>query len=203
MNSTKEGNLEILYDHYKDTFSYTREYLKERERLFAFVLGVIFLQFLQISFVDQYLEAFNIFVEKKLGFNFAFSKEFLNNFLWFILFSTSLRYFQINTLINRQYNYLHSLEDKLCQESGDKDFIRREGRMYLKKYPIFLNWVHFLYTWVFPVILIIVALIKVILEVALENKYSLSLFIGELFFIAICITTILYLVNIHTKVKNK
>ena len=37
MNIAEEKKLEILYDHYKDTFSYIREYLKQRERLFVFV----------------------------------------------------------------------------------------------------------------------------------------------------------------------
>ncbi|MCK4554512.1 hypothetical protein KAU19_06180 [Candidatus Parcubacteria bacterium] len=199
MTISTEKKFDILYDHYKETFSYVREYLKNREKLFVFALIVVFLQFLQISFSDQYIQVFSSFVEKQFNLNFIFNKEFLNGVLWFLLFSISLRYFQTNVLINRQYGYLHSLEDKLCDQAEDKNFISREGQGYLKDYPAFSDWAHIIYTWVFPILLIFVALVKIVLEHTLKEKFSCSLFLGDIFFIAICITTILYLVHIHKK----
>jgi len=199
---SEEKKLEILYDHYKDSFLHVLEYLKQRERLFVLVLIVIFLQFLQISFSGQYLEAFNNFVEKQFNLDFVFSKEFLNNIFWFLLFSISLRYFQINILINRQYDYLHFLEDKLCEKSGDENFIRREGKGYLDNYPVFSDWAHIVYTWAFPILLIFVGLIKIIIEIIQERKFSGGLLIGGILFLAVCTTTILYMNNVHQKKKN-
>lgn len=199
---SEEKKLEILYDHYKDSFLHVLGYLKQRERLFVLVLIVIFMQFLQISNSGQYLGVFNSFIEKQFNLSFVFSEKFLNNIFWFLLFSISLRYFQINVLINRQYNYLHFLEDKICKKSGDKNFIRREGLEYLDNYPIFSNWAHIIYTWVFPILLIVIASIKIIIEIIQEEKYLGSLLIGGTFFLAVCISTILYIKNVHQKERD-
>lgn len=200
MAISEEKKLEILYDHYKDSFSYLYGYLKQREKLFLFVLIVVFLQFLQISFSEQYLLAFNSFVEQKINFNFSVGKGFLNNLLWFLLFSISLRYFQTNVLINRQYDYLHNLEEKICIKIEEEKYISREGNEYLENYPLFSNWTHFVYTWIFPILLILVSLAKIILEISGEEKCSFSLLMGGIFFFSVLITTILYLLQIHKKI---
>ena len=196
-NISEDKKLEILHDHYKDSFSYLYGYIKQREKLFVFVLVVIFLQFLQISFSDQYIEAFNAFIEQKINFNFLVGKGFLNNILWFLLFSISLRYFQTNVLINRQYDYLHGLEERICTKTGEEKYISREGKQYLENYPLFSDWVHFVYTWIFPILLILVSLTKITLEIFMENKCSFSLLMGGIFFVAVLVTTILYLLQIH------
>lgn len=202
MNITEEKKLEILYDHYKDTFSYIREYIKQRERIFVFVIIVVFMLFLQLSFSDQSLTAFNTFVEDKIGFNFYFSKEFFNGILWFILFSFSLRYFQINVLINRQYDYLHLVEDNICIKSGEKKYIGREGQEYLKNYPVLSDWAHIVYTWIFPILLIIISFVKIILEIIIAERHKISIYFDGIIFLTICLTAILYLVDIHYKRKK-
>lgn len=196
---SEEKRLEILYDHYKDSFTYIQEYLKRREKLFIFILVVISLQFLQIYSSEQSVGALNAFLEKQFNFSFILSKEFVSILLWFFLFSISLRYFQINILISRQYNYVHSIEDKLCLKSEDKNFISREGREYLKNYAYLSNWAHIIYTWVFPILLLLVAFIKIILSIIIRESPYWNLVISGIFFIAICITTILYLIDIHPK----
>jgi len=199
MSISEEKALDILYDHYKDSFSYVSKYLQQRERIFAIVLIVVFLQFLQISFAEQYLTVFNTFVEKQFNFAFIFNQSFLDSLLWFLLLSTSLRYFQINILINRQYNYIHSLEENISKKTGTENFIQREGKSYLQEYPLFLDWVHVLYTWVFPILLIIVAVTKIILEATIANQLSWSLAVSGIFSLMIIITSALYLVHIHKK----
>jgi hypothetical protein len=199
MAISKEKTLEVLYDHYKDSFSYVSKYLQQRERIFVVVLVIVFLQFLQISFAEQYLEAFNAFVEQRFDLAFVFSQSVLNNLLWFLLLSTSLRYFQVNILINRQYDYIHELEEKLSKIADTEGFIQREGYGYLKDYPLFLDWVHMLYTWIFPLLLILVSVTKIASEVVLTKQFSWSLLVSIIFFLIIIITSILYLVHIHKK----
>lgn len=199
MSISEEKALDILYDHYKDSFSYVSKYLLQRERIFAIVLVVVFLQFLQFSFAEQYLAAFNTFVERQFDFAFIFNQSFLDSLLWFLLLSTSLRYFQINILINRQYSYIHSLEEKISKKTGTENFIQRESQGYLQDYPLFLDWVHVLYTWVFPILLIVVAVTKIALEVTAAKQLSWSLTVSGIFFLLIIITSILYLAHIHKK----
>ena len=195
MDISSEKKLEILHDHYKESFSYVKNYEKQRERLLAFLIIVIFFQFLQICFLDQSTSAFNAFIEKQINFSFAFNKNFFSILLWFLLFSVSLRYFQVNALISRQYKYIHQLENKLCEITRDEKFIIRERFGYKKDCSIFTEWVYIIYTWIFPVLLIIVAFVKIVLEESpvwiLAIKFS--------FFLAICASTIFYLEKIHKK----
>ncbi len=203
MNISKEKKFEILYDHYKDTFIYIREYIKQRDRIFMFLVITVFILFLQISFSDQSLTAFNKFIENEIGFNFCFSKEFTSGVLWFILFSFSLKYFQINILINRQYNYLHSLENDICSKVNDKNYIRREGREYLKNYPILSDWAHIVYTWIFPLLLVAILFVKIIMEVIAVKQVNINIFFDGFIFLIILLTVIFYLINIHSKKENK
>jgi len=113
-----------------------------------------------------------------------------------------LRYFQINVLINRQYDYLHFLEDELCKKTSEQNFIKREGREYLKNYSVLSDWAHIIYTWVFPILLIFIALTKIILELQVVEKNKTNFYFNGIIFLAICLTVILYLINIHHKRKE-
>lgn len=200
--SLKDKKFEILYDHYKDTFVYLREYLKQREKFFFFLLAIIFLQFIQISFNNEVNLAINSFVEKKVGLNFNFNNLFINNALWFVLFSLCLRYFQINILINKQYEYLHSIETKICSYSGENDYISREGNSYFKNYPIFSDWANFIYTWFFPIILIIANVLKIQRELITLNETSFASIVSLILFLAVLLNTVFYLIAIHYKKKE-
>ncbi len=190
-----KDKLEILYDHYKDSFSLTISHLKQREKLFVWLLIIIFLQFIEFTESEKSLEALNQIIESKINYNFHFSLEYLTIFLWFALFSISLKYFQKNTLINKNYKYIHRVEEKICKIAKDKSFIIREGKFYLKNYSLFSNWSHAVYTWIFPLLLIFVSILRIIKD----YSYTLSGVLNLLFFITICFTTLAYLWVIHKK----
>lgn len=201
MKILKVKKIEILYDHYKDSFKYLEKYLKQREKLFVYVLFIVCLQFLQLFFSNQNIILLNTFLEFKTNFKFDYDINLLNNILWFLLLSLSLRYFQINLLINRQYIYIGNIESNICKRVKCNDYIFREGKDYLNDYPCFLDWVHFLYTWTLPLVLVIVSFCKLILEAIMSSDF-LDWCFGAMFFIMILITTILYLIAIHKKDKN-
>jgi len=191
----EEEKIKILYDHYKDSFSLINDREKKRERLLIFLIIVISFQFLQVFFSSQSLSAFNTVIEKQINFSFAFNANIFSILLWFLLFILSLRYFQTNILVSRQYKYIHILEEKLCEKIGEEDFIKRERFGYKNDSSVFTDWVHLVYTWIFPILLISVALLRI----SLENISIWTLAIDFAFFIAICTTTILYLEKIHQK----
>ncbi len=201
MKDTDSKKLEVLYDHYKDTSLQVIELNKYRERLFVYVLAIIFLQFVQISFSTKFVDLSNALLQKQIGINFELGQELLNGFLWFLLFSISFRYFQNNVLVNRLYSYLHKLEEKMGKLASDSNFITREGKNYLNGYPAFSDWAHFVYTWLFPLLLLTVASIRMFFCRFFDNQSPLSLHIGGFFLLTIYISTILYMVAVHQKSK--
>ena len=43
-------NVDILHDHYKESFSHIRDREKQRDRLFLFLIGVLGLLFLEVQY---------------------------------------------------------------------------------------------------------------------------------------------------------
>jgi len=72
---------------------------------------------------------------------------------WTLLLVFTLRYCQSTINIERQYKYLHKLEEKISTILDDEIYCR-EGKAYLNNYPLFSNWVWFFYTILFPIIVI-------------------------------------------------
>lgn len=204
LNISEEKKIEILYDHYKESFLCVKYFEKQRERLLAFLLMIVFFQFLLAFFSGESLDAFNAVIEKQIGFSFVLNEAVFSILFWFLLFSASLRYFQTNVLISRQYEYIHKLENDICKKVDDEDFIIREQLGYKREHkgdhPIFTNWVRIVYTWIFPILLISISFLRISLE-----KYSFDILaIGILaikfvLFLAICTTTVFYLEKIHGK----
>jgi len=155
MAATDDTKLEILHDHYKESFSYIREWEEKRDRLFMFVIAMIGILFLEIQYSDLFsgiLGSIKLeFVE--LNISLMPISVFLS-ITWTYLFTIVLRYCQHSILIERQYDYLHSLESKISKFFGGRDIYCRESRAYLNKYPLFseLAWIY--YSFLFPAIVI-------------------------------------------------
>ena len=158
-----EKTVEIYYDHYKDTFTYLRTYISSRDTTFYITLGLLILVFFQ-SNNPSVTEKISVdLVNKNLGNNVSIDINFINSLLLFVFLSLIIKYFQLNLLIERQYIYLHSIEDELTKRLILK--ISREGKNYVDEYP-FVSWViHRVYTILFPIILIIILIRKFNAEV--------------------------------------
>ena len=70
---------------------------------------------------------------------------------WILTLAITLRYCQATVSVERQYDYLHELEEKVSRELGDEALYRREGRAYLDDYPLFQDWAYVCYCFLFPV----------------------------------------------------
>jgi len=156
MSIDDNTKLEVLHDHYKESFLHIREREKQRDRLFLFVIALIGVLFLEIQYSDVFS---NILGNIKLEFvELDISIMPISIFLsvtWTYLFVIVLKYCQSSILIERQYEYLHHLEDKISQLFGDQDVYCREGKVYLNKYPLFSNMVWIFYILLFPIIIIL------------------------------------------------
>lgn len=194
----QDAKLTLLYNHYKDTFASIQDYLKHRDRLFLFVLVVVTLLLFEVYSPSGFAEAISQFITKKLELKTAIDVSFVASVIWFVLLSLVVRYYQTVVHIERQYDYIHKLEEHLSAEYDGKAFTR-EGKSYLQQYPLFSHWARILYTFIFPIFLVIIVVFKIIGEFCYLEKNTPLLYIN--FFIAICIvvSTLLYLLLVHWK----
>lgn len=148
--------LEVLNDHYKESFSHIREREKQRDRLFAIIIAFVGILFLEIQYSDIFS---NILGNIKLEFvELNVSIMPISVFLsitWTYLFIVVLKYCQSSILIERQYDYLHKLEKKISDVFEDQNIYCREGKAYLDEYPLFSDLVWIFYILIFPTIVIL------------------------------------------------
>lgn len=193
----EDKNLEILYDHYKDSFENQKIYLQRRNKYTLICLVLIATFSFQISNPIQSTIISNELIKKNIG-NIEIDFSYINNVLTFALFWIVIMYFQINFLIEKHYTYIIEIEKKLSNKLIPFE-IAREGENYLNYYPWLSSLVHRIYTVVFPLMLILVAIIKWSAE-----KKQLSLpwcngyfWFDTIFLFGIVISSILYLINRH------
>lgn len=197
---TEDIKFEVLYDHYKDTFNQIQKHIRLRERLFAFILIIITLMLFQIFSPKESGEAISQFVVNRIGLNSPINTSFIGSVIWFILFSLTTRYFQTVVYIERQYNYIHKLEKRISL-NYNKETFTREGKSYLNNYPLFSEWTWRLYTMIFPILLIIVVLIKIFSELSnISCNVSVSVLLFNIMIsIFTIISTLFYLLLVHFK----
>ncbi len=192
MEISLDKKSEILYDHYKDTFNHIKGYIKKRDRLFLFILVILFFLFWDIKSPLEAQEAINSFLKEKIKITFLPSTEIFKVLIWAAYLSILLQYLQLTILVDRQYDYLHGLEGKL-NDLISKDFINREGKAYLEEYTLFQNWSHFFYRWVFPILLIIISSFNIKKSLCGMNLSFLD-YINLILYIGILISILLYFV---------
>lgn len=190
--------MSILYDHYKDTCDITRDAVKRRDRLILFTILTVALFSFQAFFPTVSNQALSQFLIFKFGLNLQFNFAFIGSIIWFLLLIFTLRYFQVAVFVERQYKYIHKIEDQLNQELG-KELITREGKSYLSKYPLFSDWMWCLYTIIFPILLFVISLIKIYYEC---KSFSFNTLFNTVIFLLLTFSIILYLKMIHFKSKK-
>lgn len=161
-----EKPLEILHDHYKETFARIRQAEASRDRLFLVLIGLFALLILEIGYpaaVGSALGKLSI-LGGELNLQ-VLPLPALLNASWILTLTIALRYCQITVLINRQYPYLHTLEKAISPQVGGGDLYQRESKVYLDEYPLILDVAWFFYSIFFPIIIILATLGLIIWEV--------------------------------------
>lgn len=161
-----DKQLEILHDHYKETFARLREAEASRDRLFVWVIGLFALLILEIGYPAAIGGTLGKLSVVGGEFNLqALPLPALLNVTWVLTLTIGLRYCQISVLVNRQYPYLHTLEKTISPNVGGGDLYQREGRVYLREYPLLLDVAWFAYCILFPLIVIFATLGLAIWEI--------------------------------------
>lgn len=201
-----ESSVEVLGDHYKDSVARQDLNVKKRDKVFYLILGVIVLMLFKIFLSGQLASIVAQVSLTKLGLTESLNIDFLNSVLWFILLMLIMLYLQLRTNVERLYTYIHYLESELNKIFGGNAFTR-EGESYLKQYPCFLQWAHFIYNVLFPSIFIIIISIKIgseWVDVCKAKTFSYLVVIDSLFFLTILVSIILaYIFEILESKKEK
>jgi hypothetical protein len=193
--------LQILSEHYSNTFDFLQTHLKKRDKLFMLALLILVAMLFQIYTPSEASNIIAQLIEKKLEVKTQINLLFIQSTIWFVLLAVVIKYFQSVIFIERQYSYLHSLEDLLSSEYKKTAFTR-EGKSYLNNYPAFLNWASFLYTILFPAILAVITTSKIVGEYKQYGLSEILIWFNVLIFIFIIISLGLYLYGIHIKPKS-
>ncbi len=156
-----DKELEILHDHYKETFARVREVEASRNRLFLWVIGLYALLILEIGYsatIGSGLGSLNL-VGLEINLR-ALPLPALLDATWVLTLAIVLRYCQASIFVERQYPYVHLLERSISSLvrrslSLNENVYQREGKVYLNEYPVLLDVAWIAYVVVFPLILIV------------------------------------------------
>lgn len=157
-----DKSLEYLINHYNDTCEIQKNSISNRNRLFVFLCLNMCVLYLFIISSDITVASIQSLLYNKFDIDTLFPSTVFLALSWSFFLYFSIRYIQTNISIERQYTYIHNIESDL-QKQGLP--IKREGSAYLNNYPFVLNYIDFLYKWVFPFVFIATVLLKIIIEI--------------------------------------
>lgn len=195
---SEDTKLQVLAEHYKNSCEILFLKIKQREKTFIFALILLCVILFQLYTPQEATQVLSQLISSHLGIDTDLNFLFVESVIWFSLLAIILKYFQSVAYIERQYDYIHTLEEYLCKHYENPVFTR-EGLSYLKHYPCFLNWTSFLYTIFFPILFIIIIFCKIIRDFQTMGMKSLLFWFNGFFFITIVISTIFYLTMMHEK----
>jgi hypothetical protein len=197
VTSLGEAEFNNLCSHYKDTYEIHLSTIKQRDTLFYALLVILALFSLQISSTELVNSALSGYVNKQLDITIEKNSNLFGTLLWLLLFGFSTRYYQTVIQIERQYNYIHHLEEIISGRFTGTRAFTREGKSYLGEYPLFSNWMWLLYTLAFPFIILLCIFFRIQFEVENHEKLGVALILGFISFFLVVISTILYIDKLH------
>ncbi|MBN1460590.1 MAG: hypothetical protein JXA57_13735, partial [Armatimonadetes bacterium] len=139
---------------------------------------------------------FSDLMTRKLELDSGIDISYLSSVLWFVFVVLTLRYYQAVVHIERQYHYIHALEEQLGAEYVPPAFTR-EGKAYLRGYPLFSRWSWLMYTVVFPCLVVGMAVVKIVNEMLQPGAGALLLTANSVMAAAVVVSSVLCGVMVH------
>lgn len=202
-HSFGETEFNNLCSHYKDTYEIHLGSIKQRDTLFYALLVILALFSLQVTSTDLVNGALSGYVNKQLDIIIDNKSNLFGTLFWLLLFGFSSRYYQTVIQIERQYDYIHHLEEIISSRFTGTRAFTREGKSYLGEYPLFSNWIWLLYTLAFPLIILLCITIRIDGELKNYEALGLALVPGFVSYLLVGTSTILYIGKLHGLVLRK
>lgn len=196
------GNIDLLYDHYKDTCSLIGSASGRRDRLMLLVVAILALSSVQTFFPTIAGDVLAHYLASQYGLHKSIDLALLGNLIWFLLLLFTIRYFQTATYVERQYAYLHILENRLNESLGGS-LITREGKSYLADYPLLQDWIAFLYRVVVPGMMLVLSTIRITREwrALPPGLTSPAFLVDGMIYLTLVVSITLYLLMLHAPAK--
>lgn len=201
--SLGEAEFSNLCSHYKDTFDIHLACTKQRDTLFYALLVILALFSLQVTSADLINTTLSTYANKELDIAIDKNSNLFGTLLWLLLFGLSTKYYQAVIQIERQYDYLHHLEEILSSRYPGTRAFTREGKSYISEYPLFSQWMSFLYTITFPLIILVCIGLRMRSELNSHETLGLSLLPCFISYLLVGTSTILYIGKLHAAFFRK
>ena len=163
--------LELLYDHYKETYEILTHQIKQRNKMFVFSFIVSCVVLLFAFDPAEYRNLLFGYIYDQFSIDLSSQFFVLQTFLWIVLLYVTLRYSQAFVNIERTYSYLDSLERKI-HELSQVDF-DREGGHYARNFSLPSKYSNYIYKFIFPAVSVMIAVIKIISEYYISTTWYL------------------------------
>lgn len=165
--------LDLVYDHYKETFAILSEQIKQRNKKFVFIFLISCILLLFAFSPDEYGNLVFGYIYEQYSIDLSNQFAIIQTFLWVILLYETLRYSQAFVYIEREYKYIDTLESKIS-ELSDTSF-DRESKDYDDNFSMISKYTNIIYKYLFPLFSIVVAILKIISEWVHLNIWYFSL----------------------------
>ena len=192
------NELELLYDHYKETYELSKKEQKLRNRNFVILCLLEALSFLVLLNAEKAYDVFQLIINIKTENPIELGDSILSALLWVLVLYVSIRYCQNTIYVERQYKYIHKLEERISEKITD---FNREGFNYLSNRPFVLKFIHTFYTWISPLFFIIVNSTRLLLEIKTLG-FGFYLFFDVPICILILILSVSYMFFINRNTKE-
>lgn len=154
--------LDLIYDHYKETFVIISEQKHQRNKKFVLTFLIAFVLLLFTFNPNEYSGLIFGYIKEQYSIDLTNQFVVIQTFLWITLLYETLRYSQAVVYIEREYKYIDSLEVKISELSQFS--FNREGQNYSNNFSIISNYANLIYKYLFPIFSVAVATLKIISE---------------------------------------
>ena len=156
----------IIYSHYDDSHRIVRSLEQQRNRLFFFLLIVIGALSLQLGYAVKITDVVSTARVPHAALDLErIPTSALLSSTWVLLSFLLLRYYQTTLHIEKQYTYIHRLEESLSMILGRKGIISRESTAYkTEKGKVFRYWTWLSFTIVYPVMILFAVVFMQVIE---------------------------------------
>ena len=161
------AKLAILHGHYEESCRIAVETRIARDRSCWWMMACVLFVLFERGAPGEFFKVAAGVLSKHVN-GVTLELQFISVFLWLSALVSAIRYYQCTVRLEQEYKYLHSLEDLLAPNFPSPAFTR-EGKAYLKKYPLISSWVHLIYCWLLPLLLLFVAATRLLAVLALPT----------------------------------
>lgn len=205
MHLDKDKNLEIYYDHYRETNNLSKEAQSRRNKNYAMLCLLEAISFMMVRNPDLICGILNDATKIKLETTIQISNGIIQTLVWILIAYVLVRYIQDVLYIERQYEYLNALEQKIVELLGEKEtnsIFAREGDYYLKSYPIILNLIDLFYKFFSPIFFTVINIVHIIREWQTGTMGG-SLVADTAICVVIVLITVFYFFAVHSKISER